>query len=57
MKVLIFFALFTIILISKSYSENMTPLKTFLKNNKNYKDKSRTVYLFEKMYFFTLFFI
>ena len=48
MKVLIFFTLFTIILISKSYSENMTPLKTFLKNNKNYKDKSRTVYLLKR---------
>lgn len=48
MKVLILLAFFTIILISKSYSENMIPLKTFLKNNKNYKDKSRTVYLLKR---------
>ncbi len=48
MKVLIYFTLFTFILILKSYSENMIPLKAYLKNNKNYKDKNRAVYLLKR---------
>ena len=48
MKLLIFFTVFVLFLISKSYSENMTPLKTYLNNNKNFKDLSRTIYLLKR---------
>ena len=48
MKVLIFFSIFILILIPKSYSENMIPLKTYLKNNTNFKDLGRTIYLLKR---------
>ena len=48
MKVLIYFTVFIFIVIPKSYSENMIPLKTYLKNNKNFKDTSRTIYLLKR---------
>ena len=48
MKVLTYFSVFILILIPKSYSENMIPLKTYLKNNKNFKDISRTIYLLKR---------
>ena len=48
MKLLIYFTVFIFILISKSYSENMIPLKTYLKNNKNFNDLSRTIYLLKR---------
>ena len=48
MKVLTYFSVFLLILIPKSYSENMIPLKTYLKNNKNFKDISRTLYLLKR---------
>ena len=48
MKLLIYLTIFIFILIPKSYSENMIPLKTYLKNNKNFKDLSRTIYLLKR---------
>ena len=48
MKLLIYLTIFIFILIPKSYSENMIPLKTYLKNNKNFKDLSRTMYLLKR---------
>ena len=48
MKLLIYLTIFIFILIPKSYSENMIPLKTYLKNNKNFKDSSRTIYLLKR---------
>ncbi len=48
MKLLIYLTVFIFILIPKSYSENMIPLKTYLKNNKNFKDLSRTIYLLKR---------
>ena len=48
MKVLIYFSVFILILIPKSYSENMIPLKTYLKNNTNFKDLGRTIYLLKR---------
>ena len=48
MKLLIYFTVFIFILISKSYSENMIPLKTYLKNNKNFNDLNRTIYLLKR---------
>ena len=48
MKLLIYLTVFIFILSSKSYSENMIPLKTYLKNNKNFKDLSRTLYLLKR---------
>ena len=48
MKLLIYLTVFIFILIPKSYSENMIPLKTYLKNNKNFKDLSRTMYLLKR---------
>ena len=48
MKLLIFLTVFVLFLISKSNSENMIPLKTYLKNNKNFKDLSRTIYLLKR---------
>jgi len=48
MRTLIFTSIFIIFLISKSYSENMPSLKTYLKNNQNFKDKNRTIYLLKR---------
>ena len=48
MKVFIYSIIFIFILTSKSYSENMIPLKTYLKNNKNFKDLTRTIYLLKR---------
>tara|TARA_B100001939_G_C16618164_1_gene478051 strand:+ start:165 stop:596 length:432 start_codon:yes stop_codon:yes gene_type:complete len=48
MKVFIYSIIFIFILTSKSYSENMIPLKTYLKNNKNFKDLTRTLYLLKR---------
>ena len=48
MKLLIYSTVFIFILIPQSYSENMIPLKTYLKNNKNFKDSSRTIYLLKR---------
>ena len=48
MKLLIYFTVFIFILIPKSYSENMIPLKTYLKNNKNFNDLSRTTYILKR---------
>ena len=33
---------------SKSYSENMIPLKTFIKKNQNFNDINRTIYLLKR---------
>ena len=48
MKLLIYSTVFIFILIPQSYSENMIPLKTYLKNNKNFKDSSRNIYLLKR---------
>ncbi len=48
MKLLIYLIIFVFILIPKSYSETMIPLKTYLKNNKNFEDPSRAVYLLKR---------
>ena len=48
MKLLICLTVFIFILIPKSYSENMIPLKTYLKNNKNFNDLNRTIYLLKR---------
>ena len=37
-----------IILSAKSHSENMPPLKKYLKNNQDFKDLSRTTYLLKR---------
>ena len=37
-----------IILSVKSHSENMLPLKKYLKNNQDFKDLSRTIYLLKR---------
>tara|TARA_B100001093_G_scaffold307322_1_gene293319 strand:- start:99 stop:530 length:432 start_codon:yes stop_codon:yes gene_type:complete len=37
-----------IILSAKSHSENMLPLKKYLKNNQDFKDLSRTTYLLKR---------
>ena len=48
MKLLICLTVFIFILTPKSYSENMIPLKTYLKNNKNFNDLNRTIYLLKR---------
>ena len=48
MKLLICLTVFIFILIPKSYSENIIPLKTYLKNNKNFNDLNRTIYLLKR---------
>ncbi len=48
MKLLICLTVFIFILTPKSYSENMIPLKTYLKNNKNFNDLSRTTYILKR---------
>jgi len=37
-----------VILSTKSYSGNMIPLKTYLKNNQDYKNLNRTIYLLKR---------
>ena len=37
-----------IVLTVKSYSENMLPLKTYLKNNQDFRDLNRTIYLLKR---------
>ncbi len=48
MKVLICFIVFIFVLMPKSYSEDLIPLKIYLKNNQNFKDENRAIYLLKR---------
>ena len=48
MKVFKLSLILLFILSVKSYSGNMLPLKTYLKNNQDYKNLSRTIYLLKR---------
>tara|TARA_B100000963_G_C22465584_1_gene597743 strand:+ start:397 stop:828 length:432 start_codon:yes stop_codon:yes gene_type:complete len=48
MKLLTFIILFNITFIKISHSENMLPLREYLKKNNNYNDKSRTLYILKR---------
>tara|TARA_B100000963_G_C22629861_1_gene674340 strand:+ start:2788 stop:3219 length:432 start_codon:yes stop_codon:yes gene_type:complete len=48
MKLFIFSFIAFIFISIKSYSENMIPLKNYLKNNKNLKDTNRTIYILKR---------
>ena len=48
MKVFKLSLILLFILSAKSYSGNMLPLKTYLKNNQDYKNLSRTIYLLKR---------